>query len=36
MHVRGLNEVLGGQPPVPTGTDIRVLKFRIVPVTVHP
>ena len=25
MHVRGLNEVLGGQPPVPTGTDTRVL-----------
>jgi hypothetical protein len=27
MHVRGLYEVLGGQPPVPTGTDTRVLEL---------
>ena len=27
MHVRGLYEVLGGQPPVPTCTDTRVLEL---------
>jgi hypothetical protein len=31
MHVRGLYKVLGGQPPVPTGTDTRVLHVELYP-----
>jgi hypothetical protein len=27
MHVQGLDEVLGTQPPVPTGTDTQVLEL---------